>query len=55
MQIDGWNPKDIGYDTGYNHTYGVGTDADVKSTGAAEGSKGECQTCKNRKYQDGFF
>jgi hypothetical protein len=53
MQIDGWNPKDIGYDTGYNHTYGVGTDADVKSTGAAYGSKGECQTCKNRKYQDG--
>ena len=53
MQIDGWNPKDIGYDTGYNHTYGVGTDADAKSTGVAEGSKGECQTCKNRKYQDG--
>lgn len=53
MQIDGWNPKDIGYDTGYNHTYGVGTDTDAKSTGAAEGSKGECQTCKNRKYQDG--
>ena len=53
MQIDGWNPKDIGYDTGYNHTYGVGIDADAKSTGAADGSKGECQTCKNRKYQDG--
>ena len=53
MQIDGWNPKDIGYDTGYNHTYGVGTDTDAKSTGAADGSKGECQTCKNRKYQDG--
>ena len=53
MQIDGWNLKDIGYDTGYNHTYGVGTDADAKSTGAADGSKGECQTCKNRKYQDG--
>ena len=53
MQIDGWNPKDIGYDTGYNHTYGVGTDTDAKSTGVAEGSKGECQTCKNRKYQDG--
>ena len=44
MQIDGWNPKDIGYDTGYNHTYGVGTDADAKSTGVAEGSKGECKT-----------
>lgn len=53
MQIDGWNPKDIGYDTGYNHTYGVGTDTDAKSTGAVDGSKGECQTCKNRKYQDG--
>lgn len=50
MQIDGWNPKDIGYDTGYNHTYGVGTDTDAKSTGAVDGSKGECQTCKNRKY-----
>ena len=36
MQIDGWNPKDIGYDTGYNHTYGGGTDADAKSTGEAE-------------------
>ena len=53
MQIDGWNPKDIGQDTGYNHTYGVGTDTDAKSTGAVDGSKGECQTCKNRKYQDG--
>ena len=21
MQIDGWNPKDIGYDTGYNHRH----------------------------------
>ena len=52
MQIDGWNPKDIGYDTGYNHTYGVGTDTDAKSTGAVDGSKGECQTCKERKYQD---
>ena len=44
--------EDIGYDTGYNHTYGVGTDTDAKSTGAAEGSKGECQTCKNRKYPE---
>ena len=26
MQIDGWNPKDIGYDTGYNHTYGGRTE-----------------------------
>ena len=48
MQIDGWNPKDIGYDTGYNHTYGVGTDADVKSTGAAEGGCGECRERKGR-------
>ena len=55
MQIDGWNLKDIGYDTGYNHTYGVGTDADAKSTGAADGSKGECQTCKNRRRRESVW